>query len=115
MGDEAGPLRDAGLLVARRGFEPLFQAWNGEWLDPSDVIHRIQEAFAEVGYRWVTSHVFGKTVGLVLDEADLPLSAIADQLGHTQKVADKHYRKRRVANDASAEALERMFDEEPAR
>jgi hypothetical protein len=48
----------------------------------------------------------------VLDEADLPLSTIADQLGNTQKVADKHYRKRRVANEASAAALEDMFDED---
>jgi integrase len=59
------------------------------------VIHRIQEAFAEAGYGWVTSHVFRKTVGSVLGQADLPLSAIADQLGNTQKGADKHYRKRR--------------------
>ncbi|MFD2419972.1 tyrosine-type recombinase/integrase [Amycolatopsis pigmentata] len=94
------------------GGGPLFSTWNGEWLDPSNVIHRIQEAFADVGYGWVTSHVFRKTVASVLDEAGLPLSAIADQLGNTQKVADKHYRKRRVANEASAAALEGMFGED---
>jgi integrase len=60
------------------GGGPLFPTWNGEWLDPSNVIHRIQGAFAEVGYGWVTSHVFRKTVASVLDEADLPLSTIAD-------------------------------------
>lgn len=95
------------------GGGPLFPAWNGSWLDPSNVIHRIQEAFTECDYGWVTSHVFRKTVASVLDEADLPLSAIADQLGNTQQVADKHYRKRRVANEASADALEGIIGELP--
>jgi hypothetical protein len=53
-----------------------------------------------------------KTVASVLDDAGLPWSAIADQLGDTQKVADKHYRKRGVANGASAAALEGMFNED---
>ncbi len=87
------------------GTGPLFPAANGEWLDPSNVIHRVREAFTEIGYGWVTSHVFRKTVASVLDDADLPLSALADQLGNTQSVADKHYRKRRVANQAAADAL----------
>lgn len=64
-----------------------------------------------VGYGWVTSHVFRKTVATVLDEADLPTTAIADQLGNTRAVAEKHYRKRRVANQANAEALEDMLRE----
>lgn len=104
------------MLRARKlasGGGPLFQAWNGDWLDPSNTINRVREALDEVGYGWVTSHVFRKTVASVLDDADLPLSAIADQLGNTQKVADKHYRKRRVANEASATALESMFDAAP--
>lgn len=94
------------------GGGPLFAAWGGEWLDPSNVMHRIQEAFAEVGYGWVTSHVFRKTVATVLDEADLPLSALADQLGNTHAIAEKYYRRRRVANDASAAALEEMFSDD---
>ncbi|GLY69941.1 hypothetical protein [Amycolatopsis taiwanensis] len=102
---------DAAAAEACLGRRSPVLEWNGEWLDPSNVVQRIQEAFAEVGYGWVTSHVFRKTVASVLDEAGLPLSAIADQLGNTQKVADKHYRKRRVANEASAAALEGMFGE----
>jgi integrase len=51
---------------------PLFPAWNGKWMDPTNVMNRIQEAFAEVGFGWVTSHVFRRTVASVLDEADLP-------------------------------------------
>jgi integrase len=80
--------------------------------DPSNVIHRVREAFTEIGYGWVTSHVFRKTVASVIDEADLPLSAIADQLGNTQTVADKHYRRRRAANEATTDALETMLSDD---
>jgi len=45
------------------------------------VINRLTEAVTAVGYEWATSHVFRKTVG-TLDEADLPITAIADQLGN---------------------------------
>jgi integrase len=65
------------------GAGPLFPAWNSEWLDPSNVIHGIQEAFAEADRGWVTSRVFRKTVASMMDEADLALSAIVDQLGNT--------------------------------
>ncbi|MFF5989487.1 tyrosine-type recombinase/integrase [Prauserella flavalba] len=95
------------------GGGPLFPSANGEWLDPSNVIHRIQEAFAAVGYGWVTSHVFRKTVATVLDEADLPTSAIADQLGNTPAVVEKHYRRKRVVNDGNVAALEGMLPAEP--
>ena len=63
-----------------------------------------------VGYEWVTSHVFRKTVGTVLDEAGLPTTAIADQLGNTRAVAERHYRKRRVTNRENVAALEAMLD-----
>jgi integrase len=63
----------------------------------------------ECGYDWVTSHVWRKTVATVLDEAGLPIGAVADQLGNTRKVAEQRYVKKRVANAASAEALGEMF------
>lgn len=62
----------------------------------------------------VTSHVWRKTVATVLDEADLPTTAIADQLGvngNTRAVAEKHYRRKRAANQANADALEGMLRE----
>jgi integrase len=58
----------------------------------------------------VTSHVFRKTVGTHLDEADRPTTAIADQLGNSSDIAERHYRKRRVANQANADALETILD-----
>ncbi|MFE5564858.1 tyrosine-type recombinase/integrase [Amycolatopsis japonica] len=92
------------------GDGPLFASFTGELLDPSNVVHRIEEAMTAVGYGWVTSHVFRKTVGLVLDEADRPTTAIADQLGNTPAVTERHYRKRRASNQANVPALEGMFE-----
>jgi len=91
------------------GGNALFASFTGELLDPSNVINRLTEAVTAVGYEWVTSHVFRKTVGTVLDEADLPITAIADQLGNTPAVAERHYRKQRVANLGNADALEAMM------
>lgn len=88
----------------------LFPSWNGEFSDPSNVINRIQEAMAHemVGYGWVTSHVWRKTVATVLDEADLPTTAIADQLGNTPKVVEQSYRRKRETNQQAVVALEGM-------
>jgi integrase len=91
------------------GGGPVFPGWRGGWLDPSNTIHRVREAFDECGYEWVTSHVFRKTVATIMDEAGLPTSAIADQLGNTQAVVDKHYRAKRAVNEAGAAALEGAF------
>ncbi len=88
----------------------LFASFTGQLLAPSNVINRLAEAMDAVGYGWVTSHVFRKTVGTVIDEAGLSTTAIADQLGNTRAVAERHYRKRRVANQANAAALENMVD-----
>jgi integrase len=91
------------------GNGPIFASFAGGFLDPSNVINRLSEAVTAVGYEWVTSHVFRKTVGTVLDEAGLPTTAIADQLGNSRQVAERHYRKRRVANTANVAALEDMM------
>ena len=90
----------------------LFPAWNGRWFDPSNTGHRVREAFVDVGYGWVTSHLFRKTVATVLDEANLATTAIADQLGNPPKLVEQHYGKRRVANEAAGRALETMFDDD---
>jgi integrase len=92
------------------GGGPLWPSWNGQWLDPSNTVKRIRQAMDDSGYGWVTSHVFRHTVATVLDEAGLPIGAVADQLGNTRAVAEKHYVARRVANAESADALEGMLD-----
>lgn len=98
------PMFASRALAAGSG--PPFSSARGGWLDPSNVINRIRDAFTGCGYGWVTSHVFRKTVATVLDEAGLPSGAVADQLGNTRAIAERHYIKRRVANPQSAAALE---------
>jgi integrase len=104
-----GSARSLAKWATASAWDRLFASFTGELLDPSNVINRLTEAVTAVGYEWVTSHVFRKTVGTVLDEADLPITAIADQLGNTPAVAERHYRKQRVANLGNAEALEAMM------
>ncbi|WP_031467076.1 tyrosine-type recombinase/integrase [Sciscionella sediminilitoris] len=88
---------------------PLFPAWNGGWVDPNNVRRRMKEAFTAAGYGWVTSKVFRKTVASVLDEADFSNNEIADQLGNTPEVVERHYRAKRVANEKTSKALDGMF------
>lgn len=97
------------MLNARKvmvGSKPMFCNAEGTWLDPSNTIGRIGDAFKEIGYDWVTSHVFRKTVTNVLDEAGLPTTAIADQLGNSPAVVERHYRPRRSDNPDAVAALE---------
>jgi integrase len=97
--------------TAADGDNPMFPSARGGWLDPSNVINRIGQAFDDCGYDWVTSHVFRKTVATVLDEAGLPSGAVADQLGNTRAIAEKHYIARRVANEQAAHALEGIMQQ----
>ncbi len=91
------------------GGGPVFPSWNESWLDPGNTVKRIRQAMDECGYEWVTSHVWRKTVATVLDQADLPTTAIADQLGNTPAVVERHYRRKRVTNDANVAALEKIL------
>lgn len=88
---------------------PLFPAWDGGWLDPSNMSKRIKEAFTECGYDWITSHTFRKTVASVLDDAGLPIGDIADQLGNTRTITEQHYVQRKVSNKRTAAALEHVI------
>ncbi len=96
-------------LKLAAGGGPLFPSSKGGWLDPSNAVHRLREAFDLCGYEWVTSHVWRKTVSDVMNEAGLSSTAIADQLGNTVAVVERHYRNRRKANPDAAAALEGMW------
>jgi integrase len=101
-------------LKLASGGGAIFPSNKGRWLDPSTVINRLQEAFVEIGYPGITSHVWRKTVTDVLKEAGLPTTMIADQLGNTVAVVERHYRKKFAANDVAASALEGMVGESGA-
>lgn len=96
-------------LAAGKG--PLFPASRGSWLDPSNVTHRMREALDDIGYSWVTSHVFRKSVGTHLDRSGVSVTEGADQLGNTPAVYEKHYRAKRAGNNpAAVAALETIRD-----
>ncbi len=94
------------------GSGPIFPTWNGTWLDPSNVGKRLKSASKEIGYGWVTSHAFRRTVATHLGDADFAPTAIGDQLGNTADVVERNYRRKRVANEAIAEALESLLGDE---
>jgi integrase len=88
---------------------PLFPSAAGGWADTNNVNKRIRTAMDECGFKWVTSHVWRHTVGTLLDEADLPVSDVAGQLGNSKAVAERHYIKRRATNARAAAALEQAL------
>jgi integrase len=93
----------------KAGPGPLFPAANGGWADTNNVNKRIRKSMDACGFDWVTSHVWRHTVGTLLDEADLPVSDVAGQLGNTKAVAERHYIKRRATNARAAAALEKAL------
>ncbi|WP_435582871.1 site-specific integrase [Amycolatopsis thermoflava] len=93
------------------GGGPLFPTWNGGWEDPSNVSKRLRKACNAIGYDWVASHVFRRTVGTHLGDNDVVSTAIGDQLGNTAAMVERSYRRKRVANAAVAEVLETMLEE----
>lgn len=92
--------------AAAAGDGPLFPSARGGWLDPRNLNGRIREAFDACEFDWVTSHVFRKTVATVLDEAGLQTTEIADQLGNSTRVVEKHYRAPRQTNHRAVAALD---------
>lgn len=61
-----------------------------------------------IGYGWVTSHTFRKTVATRLDEASMSARQIADHLGHARPsmTLDVYLGRRRSVNRAAAIVLD---------
>lgn len=91
------------------GGGPLLPIHDGLWARPGSVTARQSKVMREIGYGWVTSHVWRKTVATVLDEAGLTTTEGADQLGNTPAVFEKHYRAPRQSNAKAAEALNKAL------
>lgn len=92
------------------GGKPIFASWLGTWEDPSNVGRRIKEVCTAIGYEWVTARLMRSTVGSHLGDSNLSNEQIADQLGNTPDVVQKHYRRKKTANEKIAGALETMWD-----
>lgn len=92
------------------GDGPVWPTWNGGWEDPGNVGKRIAQASDGIGFGWVSSRILRHTVATHLGDADVASTAIADQLGNTAQVVEKHYRRKRVANEQVAGVLDSLLD-----
>jgi integrase len=76
--------------------------------DPSNTAKGLRQALDRLGYDWVTSHTFRKTVATRLDEAGQPARVIADQLGHAKpSMTQDVYMGRAVVSADAARILDR--------
>lgn len=70
--------------------EPVFPA-NGKrgvgltYREPTDVAHNIRDIRTELGWPWLTSHVFRKTAATILHDAGVSERGIGDHIGHTDR------------------------------
>lgn len=87
------------------GGGPLLSIHGGLWVRPSTVAARWRDVRRDIGYGWVTSHIWRKTVATVLREAGLTSDEAADQLGNTAAMLEEHYRAPRQVNPAAVAAL----------
>ena len=85
----------------------VFPSPTGRLRDPSNTQADLRAALDRIGYPWVTSHTFRKTVASQLDDAGFSIRHIADQLGHAQPSTTlDHYLGRRAITTADfADAL----------
>jgi integrase len=101
--DEHGTVRvEEGLVVCF----PAAAARNLR--DPSNTAGDLREVLDMLGFDWVTSHIFRKTVATRLDEAGVSARAIADQLGHAKpSMTQDVYMGRKVVSADAARILDR--------
>jgi integrase len=85
----------------------IFTSPAGLIRDPSNTQVDLRKVLDRIGYAWVTSHVFRKTVASRLDDAGFSKRRIADQLGHARPSTTlDHYLGRRAITTADfADAL----------
>jgi integrase len=85
----------------------VFASPAGMLRDPSNTQADLRAALDRIGYPWVTSHMFRKTVASRLDDAGFSIRHIADQLGHARPSTTlDHYLGRRAITTADfADAL----------
>jgi integrase len=100
-------VRDTKLL-ARPPQGVVFGSPAGALRDRSNTAADLRVALDGIGFGWVTSHVFRKTVATRLDEAGYTAREIADQLGHARpSLTQDLYMGRNVVSARAAHTLNR--------
>ena len=85
----------------------VFTSPLGGLRDPSNTQADLRTVFASVGYPWVTSHVYRKTVATLMDTSGCTARQAADQLGHAKvSMTQDTYFGRRVTRTGAAAVLE---------
>lgn len=86
----------------------VFASPRGYLRDPNNTSGDLREVLDELGYSWVTSHVFRKTVATRLDKSAFTAREIADILGHEKpSLTQDVYMGRKVVSSRMAKALDR--------
>jgi integrase len=105
------------LMLQRRQHEVRFASPEGVVFpspfaktlrDPHNTAGDLREIREGLGYEWLTSHVFRKTVATRLDDAGVSNRQVADQLGHARpSMTTDTYMARKVVNPDAARILDR--------
>jgi len=94
--------------------EPLFPSSSLSWRSPNTVQTGIRRLRHRIGFEWMTSHVFRKTVATELDRAGHSARQIADHLGHAQiSTTQNTYLGRGQANPEAAGVLDSVHRRRP--
>lgn len=90
-------------LPGQRPADPVFPAPSGTgWRDPSNTQADLKAALRPIGYGWVKTHTFRKTVASLMDDAGQTPRNIADQLGHSRpSMSQDIYMARRTQTGAA--------------
>jgi integrase len=85
----------------------IFTSPHGGVRDPSNTQGDLRNTLDRIGYPWVTSHVFRRTVASRLDDAGFSIRHIADQLGHDRPstTLDYYLGRRAITTADFADAL----------
>jgi integrase len=86
----------------------VFASPRGRLRDPSNTSGDLRDALDALGFDWVTSHTFRKTVATRLDESGFTAREIADILGHEKpSMTQDVYMGRGVVSARMASVLDR--------
>ncbi|UGQ39376.1 site-specific integrase [Rhodococcus aetherivorans] len=85
----------------------IFASTAGTLRDPDNLSGQWRRIRGAIGFEWVGTHSFRKSVATRLDEAGLSARVAADMLGHSKvSMTQDVYQARRRVHDAAAAALE---------